>query len=247
MNKEMMFAKALEQVKKLAKEQGNVISEVQLFEAFGPLELEEEKMKLVYDYLAKQKIGIGEAVDLDEFLSEQDFDYLAVYLEEISMLKPVSDGEKKAYLLSAMAGEASAQVKLIEIYLQQVVDIARLYAGQGAFIEDLIGEGNVALAMGVSMIGCEETSEEAEGVLIKLVMDAMEDYIDTLTVQSTEDKKTANMVNDISDKAKELSELLHKKVTPEELSTELDVAIEEIEEAVRISANHIEYIEYEEK
>ena len=39
-----------------------------------------------------------------------------------------------------MAGDADAKHRMIEIFLPQVAEIAKLYAGQGVFLEDLIGE-----------------------------------------------------------------------------------------------------------
>ena len=78
----------------------------------------------------------------------------------------MTKGQKEAITLSAMAGERDAQQSLISVYLPQVVEISKLYAGQGVFLEDLIGEGNVALAMGVTMLGCLENASEAEGMLM---------------------------------------------------------------------------------
>ena len=47
------------------------------------------------------------------------------------------------------------------------------------------------------------------------------------------------------EKAKELSEEMRRKVTPEELSKESGLSVERIMEAVRISGDNIEYIEVE--
>ena len=57
------------------------------------------------------------------------------------------------------------------------------------------------------------------------------------------DKKMADRVNDISDKAKELAESLSRKVTPKELAEETGIDLEDILEAVRLSGDKIEYIE----
>ena len=73
--------------------------------------------------------------------------------------------------------ETDAKKRLIEIYLPQVIEISKLYTGQGVYIEDLVGEGNLALAQGVTMLGCLEHAKEAEGMLMKMVMDAMEELI----------------------------------------------------------------------
>ena len=92
-------------------------------------------------------------------------------------MESVTAGQREAILLSAMAGETDAQKRLIEIYLPQVIEISKLYTGQGVYIEDLVGEGNLALAQGVTMLGCLEHAKEAEGMLMKMVMDAMEELI----------------------------------------------------------------------
>ena len=62
------------------------------------------------------------------------------------------EGEKEAVTISAMAGDRDAQKRLIEIYIPKVVEVAKLYAGQGVFVEDLIGEGNLAVTIGVTQL-----------------------------------------------------------------------------------------------
>ena len=242
-NQEVLFAKTLEQVKKQAKEQGNCIQREQVEQAFSALTLSKEQLDLVFDYLEKHKIGIGEPVDPDEYLSEEEVNYLEEYKKELALLGAVSDGEKEAITLSAMAGEAQAQEKLINIYLPQVVEIAKLYAGQGVFLEDLIGEGNVALAMGVTMLGCLEHAAEAEGMLGKLIMDAMEDFVRENMVEADKDKKVLDRVNKVAKKAKELSDELRRKVTVEELAAETGMSPNAITEAMRLSGYAIEEIE----
>ena len=177
MDKEVLFAQRLGEVRELAKKQGNVISKEQIAEAFAELDFQEEQLQMVYDYLTKHKIGVDEPVDPDEYLSDDEMDYLKVYEEELAAIEPVSDGQKEALLLSAMAGETDAQQRLVEVYLPQVMEISKLYTGQGVYIEDLVGEGNLALAQGVTMLGCMEHAKEAEGMLMKMVMDAMEELI----------------------------------------------------------------------
>jgi len=86
MNKELLFAKTLEAVRKKAKEQGNVISKTQVEEAFSVLELDETQLEMVYDYLKNHKIGIDEAADLDDYLSDEEKDYLQEYMDEIDSL-----------------------------------------------------------------------------------------------------------------------------------------------------------------
>ena len=242
-NRELLFAKTLEKVRKQAREQGNCIEEQQVRAAFAELALSQEQLEMVFDYLKKHKIGIGESIEPEEYLTEEEIDYLEEYKKEMQLLEKLSDGEKEAVTLSAMAGEVDAQRRLIQAYLPQVVEISKLYSGQGVFLEDLIGEGNVALAMGVTMLGCLEHAKEAEGMLIKMVMDAMEECIADNLQEAEKDKKVLDRVNKVAEKARELAEELHRKVTVEELAQETGISQKAIEDAMRMSGFAIEDLE----
>ncbi len=246
MNKELLFAQTLEKVKNIARQQGSCISEEQVKQEFQALELSEEQIQLVFDYLNKNKIGINEPVNVDDYLTDEERNYLQDYLDELAQLDKVSDGQKEAITLSAMAGDANAQNKLIEVYLPDVVEIAKLYSGQGALLEDLIGEGNVAIAIGVTMLGCLENASEAQGMLGKMIMDAMENYISENVSNDKVDQRVVDKVNKVMEAAKELAEDFRRKVTIEELSTETKLSVTAIREAIRLSGNNIEYIEDEE-
>lgn len=243
MDREILFGKTLEQVKKTAKEQGNCISKEQVEEAFSPLALGGAQMEMVYGYLRQHKIGIGEPVDPDEYLAEEERDYLDTYLEELRTFPEASPGEREAITLSAMAGDVQAQGRLTELYLPEVAEIAKLYAGQGVYLEDLIGEGNVALTLGVTMLGALEHAAEAQGMLGKMIMDAMEEYIAANAEESKKDKKIARKVNQVADAARELSGELHRKVTIEELMEESGLSRKAIEDAIRMSGGRIEDLE----
>ena len=243
MNKEVLFAQTLEQVRKTAKEQGNCISEEQVKEAFAELDLNNEQLQMVFDYLLKRKIGIGQPMDPDEFLTEEEKDYLQEYLDEVAALPTYRDGEKLAFSIAAMAGETDAQQRLIEIHLADVAEIAKLYAGQGVLLEDLVGEGNLALSFGVTMLGSLEKPDEVEGMLGKMIMDAMEEYIAEHAENSKIDKRVEDKVNKVADKARELAEELHRKVTTEELMEETGMSRKMIEDAIRMSGFKIEDID----
>ena len=142
-----------------------------------------------------------------------------------------------------MAGDADAQRRLTEIYLKEVPEIAKLYAGQGVFLEDLIGEGNVALTIGVSMLGSQETAEEALGMLGKMIMDAMEMHVQENADAKKIDARVAEKVNLVADKAKELSEELRRNVTIQELMEESGLSEKTIRDAIRMSGYKIEGID----
>ena len=237
------FARVLQQLKDTARLQENMLTSEQIQEAFDSLSLTEEQMGLIHEYLNKSDIGIDAPSDSDANLTSEDTSYLNMYLEELKDLPEVTDGEKRAVMMSALAQDSSACSKLTEIFLPQVVEIAKLYAGQGALVEDLIGEGNVALSMGVTMLDCVESIDEIDGFLAKMIMDAMEEYISDDTDSHQAGEKVLDKVNLVNDKSKEMAEELLRKVTVEELAQEMQLDEEEIREAIRLSANHMEYIE----
>lgn len=241
--KELEFTAILEELKELAGEQGNCVSRQQVNEAFSAFGLSEEQYLLVTEYLKKNHIGIGTPVDPDSYLSSAEKNYLAEYISELNELPKVPAGVKEAITLSAMAGDADAQAKLIEIYLPYVVDVAKLYTGYEVSLEDLIGEGNVALTAGVTMLGCLEHAAEAEGMLGKIMMDAMETLIAENGRLKKEDDVLVQKVNQVASLARELAADFRRKVTVAELVQESSLSEEEIKDAISMSGYAIEDIE----
>ena len=235
------FARILEQLKDNARLQGNMLTSGEISEAFDAWKLEEPQLLLIHEYFHKNHIGIDEPGGAEENLSGDDVNFLEMYLAELRELLDASDGEKRAVMMSALAGDGSAQARLVEIFLPQVVEISKLYAGQGALIEDLIGEGNVAAASAVTMLECVESIDEVEGFIGRMIMDAIREDADSHQI----DENVLGRVNDVNDKAKELYDSLLRKVTVKEVAEELGIAEEKVREAVKFSANHIDYIESE--
>ena len=243
MNKEEAFREKLRKVVELARSQGNEIGQEQVIEAFDGLELSGDQLQMVYDYLLQNKIGIGQHLTPEDYLTKEEQDYLEEYLAAIREIGEISEGEKEAVFLSAMAGDPDAQRRLTEIYLKEVPEIAKLYAGQGVYLEDLIGEGNVALTIGASMLGSQENAREAEGVLAKLIMDAMERHIQENADAKKIDKRVEQRVNLVADKVQELREELRRNVTIEELIRETGLSEKTIRDAIRMSGFKIEGID----
>lgn len=243
MKQEELFSSLLAQVIEQARNQGNCVSQEEVKTIFEPLQLSEEQMQLVYDYLLKHKVGIDRPVNLDDYITDEEKNYLDNYLEELRGLPAYSQGEKEACAMRCMAGEIDAQGELIQCFLNDVVSIAKLYAGQGVALEDLIGEGNLALTMGSGMLGCLEKASEAEGMLAKMIMDAMEDLIGERTEIEKEDRKVLDRINKVSDKVQTMYEELHRAVTVDELVQETKMSEKYIREAMKLSGNQIENLE----
>lgn len=256
MDREILFAKTLEKVRKQGRMQGNRISKEEVREAFAELSLEENQLALVYDYLEKHRIGVNdgdsaenspadfsEASVFEENLTAEETDYLQEYLSSLQAMPVLSDGEEEAAFLSAMAGEITAQKRLVEAFLPKVPDMAKIYAGQGVYLEDLIGQGNMALSEGVSMLGAAENAKDAAGMLAWFIMDAMEKMIAEGRENRNADRELEDRVNHIAEQAKQLAEDLRRKVTIKELAEETGIPEEEIRDIYRISGYVIEDLE----
>ena len=236
---EVLFLQRLQETTKRARQNGNTITEEELADSFADLALDEAQMVQVREYLHKSGIGIGEALPAEEVLTDEERDHLADYEAMLDAIEIPSDNILDAVRLSAMAGEREAQERLTEYSLKKVVDIARLYAGQGVYMEDLIGAGNEALLTAVKQLAPLETPDEVDGFLGSRIMDAMEDLIAlNLDIKAAE-KTVEEKVNLIADRARELAEELGRKVSVAELAKEYEMDPEEIAEAVRLSGNAI--------
>ena len=223
-NKEKEFAEILKTVTRTARENRNIISTDQVKEAFSELDLDDKQLQMVFEYLKSHKIGIDEALDEEENL----------------LLTFYTDGEKEALAMSAIAGDKQAQNELINCYLPLVVDVARMYSEQGVFLEDLIGEGNVALTKGVTMLDVVGEPSEVEGFLYNMMLDAMEAIIEDNLAEDAGGQKVLKLVQEVADKAKELADELRRKVTVSELMEETGWDEDKIRSAIKFSGDAIE-------
>ncbi|SCX78841.1 RNA polymerase primary sigma factor [Lachnospiraceae bacterium XBB2008] len=247
MNRDAEFAGILKKLVELGRDNDNFLEASVVDEAFASMQLQPGQLEMIYEYLRSNHVGVGEPLKDSDYLESEEIDYLNMYLEDLKALPSFSEGEKEAVTISAMAGDVDAQSRLIEMHLENVVELAKLYAGQGVFLEDLIGEGNVALSLGVTMLGALEHESEADGMLTRMIMDGMEECIADHAEMTKQDEKSAKSVNDVADKARELAEELGRKVTIEELMQETGFTRNAIQRALVFSGGKIEDIDSDPK
>ena len=103
--KQVLFLKRLRDTADTAAKNGNMITEDELNEAFADLELNEDQMTQVRDFLKTKGVGIGEALPIEEVISEEEMNHLRDYEEMLDAIEIPSESVMDALKLSAMAGE----------------------------------------------------------------------------------------------------------------------------------------------
>lgn len=231
---EKIFLEKIKELTLLANSQGNVLSKEQVLEALGD-SINESKLDSVIEYLKSNKIGVEKEVNLDDYLSDDERDYLKDFEDEIAEYRELSDEAKESIFKRVLDNDSNAKIELISVFLPLVVDIAKLYTGQGVLIEDLIGEGNMALAISVDTFECNDNYSEASEMASKLIISAMEEAISERFEIEEGDRYILEKISVISKKAEELFEVFQREITLEELEKELDYTKEEMRDWIDVS------------
>ena len=239
------FINKLNELKDEAVLSGGFVTKQRLDEIFPGLD--EGQFKFMKEYLENNHIGIDEPIDASLYLSESELNILDMYLESLNSIDKVDDGKKRVLMMEAIAGNKASRDKLIEQYLDTVIDTAKLYAGQGTLLVDLIGEGNVALATAVNSCECVEGPDDIEPLIMRMVMNSMEELVSADVNESKIEDKTLSIAEKVRKAAKDMTDEILRKVTVEELSKESGISVKQIKDAIRISDELKEYIETEEQ
>ena len=176
-NHEVKFIEKLNALKELAHTKKNVLEYQEINNFFGDMELDEEKMEKIIEYLENNGIDVfqisDDKDDVDDVIilgmeadgegNEEDIenidlsvpdgvsieDPVRMYLKEIGKVPLLSADEEVELAKRMEEGDAEAKKKLAEANLRLVVSIAKRYVGRGMLFLDLIQEGNLGLIKAV--------------------------------------------------------------------------------------------------
>ena len=162
---------------------------------------------------------------------------LSKYLQEISKFQPLSPDREVELAIKVKQGNRRALKELTEANLRFVVSVAKDYQGQGLPLTDLINEGNLGL------IKAAERFDETRG--FKFISYAVwwirQSVLQALAEHSRIVRLPLNRVGTISkiNKASEkLEQEFERPPRADELSKQLDMKVNEINDAQRISRRH---------
>lgn len=220
----------------VAKNQGDQISidEVKLY--FSDTGLTEEQLELVFDYLLAQKVVVKGYLKMSKTeeaitYTEEEQAYLKEYLSDLQAFKDAKEGEKEALFQELLNGNESVKNRLTEIYLKEVVEIAKEMYHPEIFLGDMIQEGNVGLILGLDMLADVESAQET---IVNQVKQCIQMLIEEHAEVKSRDNKMVEKVTMLDDSIKALTEELGRKVSIDELAVYMGMTEEEIEDILRL-------------
>ena len=240
------FLKKLNGLLELANKTDNRISIDEVKTYFAQDDLTEEQMELVFDYLLAQKVVVQGYIKVQEETNEPETEitytdeeqaYLKEYLKDLKAFKEVSESERQVLFEKAIAGEVKAKQRIMEVYLKEVVEIAKTMYHPEVFLGDLIQEGNVGLILGVDVLTDVETAHDT---IVNQIKQNMQMLLEEHTEVSQRDKKMIEKVSMLDEGIKTLTEELGRKVTIDELAVHMGLTEEEIEDILRLMGEETE-------
>ena len=259
------FTKALLGLVDLAKSKKNVLEYSEINDAFRGLELSEDKLDLVLEYLDKLHIDImNTSVDgskQDDLLldSEDDIilddedeveiiddvdvlegvsteDPVRMYLKEIGNVPLLSTEEEIELAKRVEQGDEEAKKKLTEANLRLVVSIAKKYVGRGMPFLDLIQEGNMGLMKAVDKFDYSKGYKFSTYATWWIRQAITRGIADTgRTIRVP--VHMVEVINKVTRCNRKLVQELGREPTMEEIANDLKLPLEKVIEATRTSAD----------
>lgn len=237
------FLKKLNGLVAVAKGQGDQITIDEVRAYFADAALTEEQLELVFDYLLAQKVVVKgyikmtEAAEEKVTYTEEEEAYLKEYLNDLEAFKEEKAGEKESLFAKLIGGDASAKNRLTELYLKEVVEIAKEMYHPEIFFGDIIQEGNVGLILGMDMLADVATAHET---IVNQVKQCIQMLIEEHAEVKSRDNKMVEKVTMLDESIKTLTEELGRKVTIDELAVYMGMTEEEIDDILRLMGEESE-------
>ena len=239
------FLKKLNDLVTVVCEKGNQITVDEVKTYFSGMDLNEDQIELVFDYLLAQKVVVKGYIKMDMpvseetqlVLTEDEEAYLKEYQEDLKAFKVVAEQERELLFEKMIKGDALAKNRIVEIYLRDVIEIAKEMYHPEIFLGDLIQEGNVGLILGAELV---TDAKSAHQTITEQIRQSIQMLIEEHTELSSRDKKMVEKVAMLDESIKTLTEELGRKVTIDELAVYMGLTEDEIEDILKLTGEESE-------
>lgn len=249
----VLFMDKLKALVPFAKEKGDDLSPEMINDFFSDMELSEEQMEKIYEYLEMNGIFVQQLRDEPDMrmlkeAEEEEFDPndlsvpegvslddpVRMYLKEIGNI-PLLTAEEEIELSKALeAGSKEAGRKLAEANLRLVVSIAKRYVGRGMMFLDLIQEGNVGLIKAVEKYDYTKGykfSTYATWWIRQAITRAIADQARTIRIPV----HMVETMNKITKAQRALTQKLGREPVLEEIAKEVHMPADRVQDILKLS------------
>ena len=245
----LKFQEKLKELIPYAKRKKGVLEFQEINDFFGDIQLNEEQIEKIYEYLEENNIDVlritsDDDDDLpdDDLLLEEDEDLekidlsipegvsiedpVRMYLKEIGKVPLLSADEEIELAKRMEEGDEEAKKRLAEANLRLVVSIAKRYVGRGMLFLDLIQEGNLGLIKAVEKFDYRKGykfSTYATWWIRQAITRAIADQARTIRIPV----HMVETINKLVRVSRQLLQELGREPSPEEIAEEMNIPVEQ--------------------
>jgi RNA polymerase primary sigma factor len=183
----------------------------------------------------KESKGSKEALDLTV---EPSLDSLRLYLRSIGSVELLTAQQEVNLAKRIERGDMDAKRHMVEANLRLVVSIAKSYLGRGLSFLDLIQEGSLGLIRAVEKFDYRrgyKFSTYATWWIRQAVTRALADKARTIRIPVHMVEKLNRVVH----VERQLVQKLGREPSPEEIASELDIAVQDVRDILRVNLTPI--------
>ena len=244
---EAVFAAKMKGLMALAKKKKRILDNKDIEEQLSDIELDQEQIDKVYDYLESQGIDVVSNIELEEenpedkeldlTIAENSInidDHVRMYLKEIGKVALLSGDEEIELAKRIENGDEEAKRRLAEANLRLVVSIAKKYVGRGMLFLDLIQEGNLGLLKAVEKFDYRKGykfSTYATWWIRQAIKRAIADQARTIRIPV----HMVETINKLIRVSRQLLQELGREPTDDELAAEMQMPVEKVRETRKIA------------
>ncbi|MDD3241115.1 MAG: sigma-70 domain-containing protein [Lachnospira sp.] len=241
--------------------QGEDAKDNEFLKMMEAAEIEEAKKEEDSFTDEEEKKGIKQLEDSLDY--DEDDKNLKIYLEELQAIDQVSDTSRAFLLMNIVEDHDKESLRILtESFLEKIVSWIEPYARKGVLSSDLVQEANLCMTAYmndkrfINNFQWREKIKEGNTEDLLNVMKEIEEDIHSeingclqmmIDEQQSSNKvsgKVLGKVNLVNDWAVRLTEELGRKPTVDEIAEKMGISADNINEAIRLSAETIEKIDY---